>query len=371
MKKTLTSESVTEGHPDKVCDQISDALLDEFLRKDMESHVAIECMATTGAIIVSGEVKSEAYVNIEKTVRDVLRNIGYTKPEYGIDCHSCAVMNMLKEQSPDIAQGVSNRRRPTRQGAGDQGMVYGYACSETRNRMPQPLMLAHGLAERLSVVRKKGLVGDLRPDGKSQVTMEYDEFNNPTRIESIILAVQHDENWEADGLYYAMMDAVIDPICHAHMDDNTKIVINGTGRFVKGGPEADTGLTGRKIIVDTYGGAAHHGGGAFSGKDPSKVDRSGAYAARQLAKSIVYNDFADRCEVGISYAIGKADPTSISIETFGTEIETKEFIDKWARKVDLTPYGIIKRLRLKRPIYKETACYGHFGREQFPWEKVI
>lgn len=368
-KKLITSESVTAGHPDKVADQISDALLDAFLKQDKESHVAVECLTTTGMVLVAGEVTTTGYVDIQKIVRETLKGIGYTKPEYGIDYEDCAVLNTIHEQSQDINQGTTSKLGK-KQGAGDQGIVYGYACDETPELMPMPIMIAHALVRRLAEVRQKNILTYLRPDGKSQVSIEYHN-GIPTRAESIVMAVQHDEDIELEKLRNDIYDQIIEPECNNLIDESTKIIINGTGKFVKGGPEADTGLTGRKIIVDTYGGVAHHGGGAFSGKSCDKVDRSGAYAARQVAKSIVANSMADKCEVAISYAIGVAKPTSINFDTFGTEHANRLYIERWVMEnFDLTPYGIINGLDLKRPIYKQTAAHGHFGRNEFPWEKV-
>ena len=369
-KKTITSESVTCGHPDKICDQISDAILDEFLKKDKESHVAVECLTTTGMVMVAGEVTSEAYVDIQGTVRNTLKQIGYTKPEYGIDYQDCAVLNSIHAQSPDINQGVS-RKDPRKQGAGDQGIMYGYACNETSTLMPMPIILAHSLVMQLDACRF-GKLKWLRPDGKSQVSIEY-ENGKPKRISAIVIAAQHDPDVEKEYMDEEITNEIIAPVCDHLIDKNTKIIINGTGKFVKGGPEADTGLTGRKLAVDTYGGVAHHGAGAMSGKDGTKTDRSGAYIARHVAKHLVAKGMAEKCEVGISYAIGVAEPTSIDIDTFGTSKLGHDVLVRYVKEhFDLTPYGIITGLDLKKPRYFKTARYGHFGREDpnFTWEKI-
>ena len=382
--KLISAESVTEGHPDKVCDQISDAILDDMLAQDPHSHVAVETCATVGQFFVFGEVTSEGYSDIQNIVRSVVRNIGYTSSRVGLDADSCGVTVSLTEQSPEINQGVarlsgeeeskaSREQRYEAQGAGDQGVMFGYACDETDVLMPLPIHLAHRLAYRLAEVRKSGEVPHLRPDGKTQVTIEYDDDDHPVRLDTVLVSTQHAAEASLDQIRRDMIELVIKPTVPAElMDENTKIYVNPTGRFVIGGPQGDSGLTGRKIIVDTYGGAAHHGGGAFSGKDPSKVDRSAAYAARWVAKNIVAAGLAHKVEVQVAYAIGVADPVSINVETYGTEIGvTREQIQQAVRKVfDLRPAAIIDELDLKRPIYSKTAAYGHFGREDadFTWE---
>ncbi|MEM4268130.1 MAG: methionine adenosyltransferase [Candidatus Woesearchaeota archaeon] len=367
----ITSESVTEGHPDKICDQISDAVLDELIKQDKDSRVAVECLTTTGLVMVAGEVTTKGYCDVQKIVRKKLKEIGYTRPEFGIDCEDAGVLVSIHEQSPDIALGV-NEGEKKEQGAGDQGMMYGYACNETPELMPLPIIVAHRLTKRLAEVRKEGTIKDIGPDGKSQVTVEY--FNGtPKRIDAIVIAQQHTDNCPEENLRKEIMEHVIKPVCGKMIDPKTKIYINATGRFVIGGPEGDTGVTGRKIIVDTYGGVGRHGGGAFSGKDPSKVDRSGAYAARYVAKNIVAAGLADKCEIQISYAIGVAEPTSISIDTFGTnKIPEEKIIELVKKHFKLTPKWIIDTLNLKRPIYQKTATYGHFGRNDpdFTWEKT-
>lgn len=388
--KLISAESVTEGHPDKVCDQISDAILDDMLRQDPQSHVAVETCATTGQFFVFGEVTSEGYSDIQNIVRTVVRNIGYTSSRVGLDADSCGVMVSLTEQSSEINQGVarldrekesaaSREERYEAQGAGDQGVMFGYACDETDVLMPLPIYLAHRLAHRLTEVRKSGEVAHLRPDGKTQVTIEYDDDDRPVRLDTVLVSTQHDPEVDQAWLKEQLTEHVICPVLDDVLADRVthdeyRVLVNPTGSFVLGGPAADAGLTGRKIIVDTYGGAAHHGGGAFSGKDPSKVDRSAAYAARWVAKNIVAAGLARKVEVQVAYAIGVADPVSINVETYGTEMGvTRERIQQAVRKVfDLRPAAIIDELDLKRPIYAKTAAYGHFGRADadFTWEIV-
>ena len=388
--KLISAESVTEGHPDKVCDQISDAILDDMLRQDPQSHVAVETCATTGQFFVFGEVTSEGYSDIQNIVRTVVRNIGYTSSRVGLDADSCGVMVSLTEQSSEINQGVarldhekesaaSREERYEAQGAGDQGVMFGYACDETDVLMPLPIYLAHRLAHRLTEVRKSGEVAHLRPDGKTQVTIEYDDDDRPVRLDTVLVSTQHDPEVDQAWLKEQLTEHVIRPVLDDVLADRVthdeyRVLVNPTGSFVLGGPAADAGLTGRKIIVDTYGGAAHHGGGAFSGKDPSKVDRSAAYAARWVAKNIVAAGLARKVEVQVAYAIGVADPVSINVETYGTEMGvTRERIQQAVRKVfDLRPAAIIDELDLKRPIYAKTAAYGHFGRADadFTWEIV-
>ncbi|WP_347010798.1 methionine adenosyltransferase [Bifidobacterium dentium] len=388
--KLISAESVTEGHPDKVCDQISDAILDDMLRQDPQSHVAVETCATTGQFFVFGEVTSEGYSDIQNIVRTVVRNIGYTSSRVGLDADSCGVMVSLTEQSSEINQGVarldrekesaaSREERYEAQGAGDQGVMFGYACDETDVLMPLPIYLAHRLAHRLTEVRKSGEVAHLRPDGKTQVTIEYDDDDRPVRLDTVLVSTQHDSEVDQAWLKEQLTEHVIRPVLDDVLADRVthdeyRVLVNPTGSFVLGGPAADAGLTGRKIIVDTYGGAAHHGGGAFSGKDPSKVDRSAAYAARWVAKNIVAAGLARKVEVQVAYAIGVADPVSINVETYGTEMGvTRERIQQAVRKVfDLRPAAIIDELDLKRPIYAKTAAYGHFGRADadFTWEIV-
>jgi len=368
MKRIFTSESVTEGHPDKVCDQISDAILDELLAQDPMSRVACEVCATTGLVMVMGEVTTKGYVDIQKIVRETVKEIGYDRGKIGFDAENLAVMTTLDEQSPDIAMGVD------KDGAGDQGLMFGFACDENEEMMPFPIILSHKLARRLTEVRKNKLVDYLRPDGKSQVSIEYDENYNPIRIDSVVISTQHDDKVELDELKAFVKKEVIDYVLPKHLvDKNTKIFINPTGRFVIGGPKGDTGLTGRKIIVDTYGGYARHGGGAFSGKDPTKVDRSAAYMARYVAKNLVAAGIAHKLEVGLSYVIGVAEPTSIMINTYGTSAYTEEEIVKIIRdNFKLTPKEIIQTLDLRKPIYKQCAAYGHFGRLDLnlSWEKL-
>jgi S-adenosylmethionine synthetase len=369
-KEFITSESVTSGHPDKLCDQISDAILDELLRQDPDSKVAVECLTTTGTIIVAGEIKTEGYVDVQKIARNVLKDVGYTNPEYGIDYQDCGVLVAIHEQSPDIAQGVEEKKgKHKEQGAGDQGMMYGFACDETPELMPLPIILAHTLTYRLEQARKTGLIKGLRPDGKSQVTVEYHD-GKPVRVDAIVIAAQHDS--DVKNLDKQIIDKIIKKAILGNlMDSKTKIHINATGKFVKGGPEADTGVTGRKIIVDTYGGVGRHGGGCFSGKDASKVDRSGAYMARHIAKSVVGSGLASKCEVQLSYAIGVAKPTSVNVDCFGTnKIPEEEVVRKIRNSFFLKPKEIVEYLKLKRPIFRETAVYGHFGRSIFEWEKI-
>ena len=391
-KRLFTSESVTEGHPDKICDQISDAVLDALIAQDPMSRVACETAITTGLVLVMGEISTDGYVDIQKTVRDTIREIGYTRAKYGFDADTCGVIVALDEQSADIAMGVDKSlelkdgdesavsaegRRVTDElnvGAGDQGMMFGYATNETPELMPYPISLAHKLTKKLSEVRKNGTLPYLRPDGKSQVTVEYDENGKPVHLHAVVLSTQHDPDVTQEKLHEDIRKYVLDPVLPAEMvDDETIFYINPTGRFVIGGPNGDSGLTGRKIIVDTYGGYARHGGGAFSGKDCTKVDRSASYAARYVAKNIVAAGLADRCEVQLSYAIGVAEPTSVMLDTFGTGKLSDNELTQIVRKVfDLRPGGIIKMLDLRRPIYKQTAAYGHFGRTDIdlPWERT-
>ena len=378
MKRLFTSESVTEGHPDKICDQISDAILDAILSKDPNARVACETLATTGLIMVAGEITTNCYVDIDKIARETVRNIGYDRAKYGFDCDTCAVITSLKGQSPDIAQGVDNAYE-TREndeqdtGAGDQGMMFGFACDETEDFMPMPIYLAHKLTRRLSEVRKNGTLSYLRPDGKSQVSVEYDD-DKVIRIDSVVISTQHNESVSHKQICEDIKKHVIEAVLPKNLlDEDTKYYINPTGRFVIGGPQGDCGLTGRKIIVDTYGGYASHGGGAFSGKDPTKVDRSGAYAARYVAKNIVASKIAKKCEIEIAYAIGVAKPLSILVNTHGTgKISDDKIAEIVKENFDLRPSAIIDKFDLKRPIYKQTAAYGHFGRDDLdlPWEKL-
>jgi len=366
----FTSESVSEGHPDKIADQISDAVLDAILKQDKKARVACETYVKTGMVMVGGEITTDAWVDIEEITRKTVRDIGYTSSEMGFDADSCAVLNVVGKQSPDINQGV-DRTDPREQGAGDQGLMFGYATNETDVYMPAPVTYAHRLVKKQAEVRKSGKLDWLRPDAKSQVTFAY-EKGVIVGIDAVVLSTQHSEDIKQNDLVEAVMEEIIKPVLPEHLlSERTKFHINPTGRFVIGGPVGDCGLTGRKIIVDTYGGTARHGGGAFSGKDPSKVDRSAAYAARYVAKNIVAAGLADRCEIQVSYAIGVAEPTSISVETFGTEKVAKDLIVSLISKhFDLRPYGLIEMLDLIQPIYQETAAYGHFGREQFPWEAL-
>ena len=383
-RRLFTSESVTEGHPDKMCDAISDAILDALMEQDPMSRVACETATTTGLVLVMGEITTKAYVDIQKIVRETLREIGYDRAKYGFDCDTCGVITAIDEQSSDIAMGVdkaleAKENRMSEEeldaiGAGDQGMMFGYASNETEEYMPYPISMAHKLARRLTEVRKNGTLKYLRPDGKTQVTVEYDENGKPVRLDAVVLSTQHDENVTQEQIHADIKKYVFDEIIPADMvDENTKFFINPTGRFVIGGPHGDSGLTGRKIIVDSYGGTARHGGGAFSGKDCTKVDRSAAYAARYVAKNIVAAGLADKCEIQLSYAIGVAHPTSIMVETFGTgKLSEEKLVEIIRENFDLRPAGIIRMLDLRRPIYKQTAAYGHFGRNDLdlPWEKL-
>ena len=367
----FTSESVTEGHPDKICDQVSDAILDDLIRQDPNSRVAVEALTTTGTVHVAGEVTTNGFADVQKIVRRTLREIGYTDPRFGIDCEDAGVWVAIHSQSPDIRRGVS-KAKSKEQGAGDQGMMFGFACNETRQLMPLPIMLAHRLAMKLAEVRRKGVIKSLGPDGKSQVTVEY-HGGKPARLEAVVIAQQHIDDISEEELGKKILDKVIKPVCGRYLDAKTKIFINATGRFVIGGPEGDTGVTGRKIIVDTYGGMGRHGGGCFSGKDPSKVDRSAAYACRYIAKNIVAAGLADRCEVQLSYAIGVADPMAIFVDTFGTgKIPDAKIVALIRKHFPLKPKDIIEQLKLRRPIYKKTAAYGHFGRTGpgFTWERT-
>ncbi len=379
-RKFFTSESVTEGHPDKMCDAISDAILDAILAEDPMARVACETTATTGLVHVMGEISTEkCYVDIQKIVRDTVLEIGYDRAKYGFDGNTCGVITSIDEQSGDIAMGVDCSLEEKNSeiiglGAGDQGMMFGYACDETPELMPMPISLAHKLARRLTEVRKNGTLNYLRPDGKTQVTVEYDEADKPFRVDTVVVSAQHSDDVGGERLRYDIIDNVINAVIPKELiDANTKIYVNPTGRFVIGGPQGDSGLTGRKIIVDTYGGYARHGGGAFSGKDPTKVDRSASYMARYIAKNIVANKLAKKCEIQLAYAIGVAKPVSVRIDTFGTSEKSEDELVKIVMdNFDLTPSGIIQELNLRRPIYKQTAAYGHFGRDDLdlPWEKV-
>ena len=371
MRRLFTSESVTEGHPDKLCDLISDTVLDAYLEKDPDSRVACEVTASTGLITVMGEITSKAVIDIQPLVREAIRNVGYTDSSMGFDADTCSVMNTVHGQSPDIAQGVGDNNDEN-SGAGDQGLIFGYACSETENLMPLPIYLAHKLSERLTFVRKSGILTYLRPDGKTQVTVEYDENDAPKRIDAIVVSTQHAESATLPQIKEDIKKHVIAPVIDKDMmDEETKIYINPTGRFVIGGPLGDSGLTGRKIIVDTYGGYARHGGGAFSGKDPSKVDRSAAYMARYIAKNLVAANLCEKCEIQLAYAIGVAKPVSVRVDTFGTGKLPEDKLEELVMEnFDLRPYGIIKTLNLRTPMYKKTSNYGHMGKEGLPWEKT-
>lgn len=387
MRKLFTSESVTEGHPDKLCDRISDAILDEIIKKDPEARVACECATTTGMVLVMGEIHTDAYVDIPAVVRQTIKDVGYDRPEAGFDGNTCAVLTSIDEQSPDIAMGVNgsleaslgDAQQMNLLGAGDQGMMFGYACDETPEFMPLPIVLAHKLAYRLSQARKSGEIPFILPDGKTQVTVEYDDLGEPSRIDTIVISTQHlpdvSEKQLEEALRIGVLDEVLDEYAGTGMADSIKLYINPTGRFVKGGPAADSGLTGRKIIVDTYGGMGRHGGGAFSGKDPTKVDRSAAYMARYIAKNIVAAGYAKKCEVQLAYAIGVANPVSVNINTFGTEQIANELLERAVLETfDLRPAAIIQTFNLRRPIYKSTSAYGHFGNivgdEERTWEKT-
>ncbi|HLD27307.1 MAG TPA: methionine adenosyltransferase [Patescibacteria group bacterium] len=372
-KYVFTSESVTEGHPDKVCDQISDSILDELLKQDKDSHAGIECFVTTGLVVVGGEIRTKGYVDIAKIARATIKEIGYNNGQMGFSADDCGVIVAIDEQSPDISQGVdAGKGKFKEQGAGDQGLMFGFACRETKELMPLPIILAHKMAKRLAEVRKNKTLNYLRPDGKTQVAVEY-RNGKPYRLDTVVVAAQHNELVSEARVEKDILKHVVRPVCGKYLDKKTKYFINATGKFIKGGPPADTGLTGRKIIVDTYGGHGSHGGGCFSGKDPSKVDRSASYLARYIAKNIVAARLADKCEVQLSYVIGRAEPVSVLVQTFGTGKIEDSKMEKIVRKhFPLKPAQIIRQLKLKRPIYKQTAAYGHFGRneESFTWEKT-
>ena len=378
MRKLFTSESVTEGHPDKLCDYISDSILDSYLKEDKNSRVACETVAGKGEIYITGEITSKANIDIEKVVRDTIKEVGYENSEYDIDYKTCSIRINLSKQSPDIAQGVNKSLEDKEgqniesEGAGDQGLMFGYACDETKELMPLPISLAHKLAKRLTQVRKENIINYLRPDGKVQVTVEYEE-EKPIRVDTIVVSAQHLPEADMEILKKDIIDKVVKPIVPSELlDNNTKYFINPTGRFVIGGPLGDSGLTGRKIIVDTYGGFARHGGGAFSGKDATKVDRSASYMARFIAKNVVANGYAKRCEIQLAYSIGVAKPVSIYVNTFGTNtISEDEIVNKINNKFDLTPRGIINYLDLQKPIYRQTTNYGHFGKENLSWERIV
>ena len=379
MNRLFTSESVTEGHPDKICDQISDAILDEALKQDPASRVAIETAVNTGLVLVMGEMTTKAYIDIPKVARNVIRRIGFNSSSMGFDAETCGIITSIDEQSADIALGVDQSLEAKQQGAedtgaGDQGMMFGYACNETPEFMPMPISLAHKLTKKLSQVRKEGVLTYLRPDGKSQVTVEYDENGKPLRVDTVVISTQHDEDVTHETIEKDIIEKVIKPVIPEELlDDKTKYLVNPTGRFVIGGPKGDSGLTGRKIIVDTYGGYARHGGGAFSGKDPTKVDRSAAYYGRYIAKNIVAAGLADKCEIEVAYAIGVAKPVSVYVETFGTgKVSEEKLIQLIDKYFDLRPAAIIQKLNLRTPIYEQVAAYGHFGRDDLdiPWEKL-
>ncbi|MDR2177413.1 MAG: methionine adenosyltransferase [Treponema sp.] len=374
-KYFFTSESVGEGHPDKLCDQVSDAILDTCIKDDPQSRVACETFASTSLVLIGGEITTKTFVDFQQVVRDVAKDIGYTDPSYGLDCHSMAVLDMIHSQSPDISQGVSGtglEQYKGQQGAGDQGMMFGFACNETPELMPLPISLAHQILIKATELRKKSIIPWLRPDAKSQVTVEY-EGHKPIRVDAVVVSHQHDPGISYKDIETTVIEQIIKPVLEPTglLDKETKYYINPTGRFVVGGPSGDTGLTGRKIIVDTYGGMGRHGGGAFSGKDPTKVDRSAAYAARHVAKNVVAAKLAERCEVELAYAIGVPFPVSVMVDTYGTAVVPEEQIETAIKNIfDLTPAGIITALDLRHPIYRKTASYGHFGRSEFPWERT-